>query len=122
MSSPKLDWTAEGGCPHMTSQSLNRDSEARRSLVNYRKSSFQRDPCLTQLAFFEQTSNQSYSVRNAPRRRKLRQWVIWVRSPITPRLGNFYKSCTQGERWMTSEVGDGQHFIPQRGHEQQIDF
>lgn len=91
--------------------SLGTFSETRGWLTCHGEGAFECDPCFCQLAFFKQPSDQSHSMRHAPRGRKLRQWVVGIGRPIAPRLRNFYKPGTQCERRMSGEIGDRKHLV-----------
>ena len=61
-------------------------------------------------------------MRDAARRIEFGQRAVGVGRPVAAGFGDFDESGAQGERGMAGEVGDGEHFVAQRGDQQQIDF
>src|SRR4051794_41091263 len=76
---------------------MNLSSEGRRPLGCHAKRALESNACRSQRPFIEQASDQSDSMRHAPRSRKARQWMCRVRSPIAARLLHLHESSTQGQ-------------------------
>jgi hypothetical protein len=74
-------------------------------------------PCLRRTA-----AEQRHAVRHAARRREFGQRMRRVGRPIAARFRHFHEAGAQRERRMAGEVADGQHFVAQRRHQQQIDL
>src|SRR5438128_11220713 len=92
-----------------------------RPLRHYAECSFECQPHLPNQTVVEQPAEDRDSVRYATRRSELRQRYGRVRSPVASGFRNLHEPGTQGKRWMTSEIRDGELFVAQRRHDQHID-
>ena len=97
-------------------------SEARRPIPGDSKRLLKGDSGGAQCAFVEKTANQGDPMGYAAWRRKGGQGMVGIGGPVAARLADFDEPGSKRERWMSSEIGDDQHFVAQGGHKQQIDF
>src|SRR5215831_11219844 len=59
---------------------------------------------------------------HAARWRECGQGMVGIGGPVAARLTDFDKSGSQRKRRVAGEIGDDQHLVTQRGHEEQVDF
>ena len=93
--------------------------EARWSLVDYTEAFFQCDADGADRALLEEAADEGDSVWDAAWLLEGRNRVVWIRRPVAAGF-LLHETGAQGKRRMAGEVGDGQHLVAQRGHQQEV--
>src|ERR1017187_2722681 len=94
--------------------------ETRRALARHLEGAFESHTGTYQGALVEEPANQCDAVWNAARRREFRQGVGRVWRPIAARLAHMYEACVKGERRMSGEIADREHFVAQGRHQEKL--
>src|SRR5882762_9076245 len=105
---------------HFQKYTQRSGSERGWALVGDGEGALQGDADAAEGAFFEEAAYEGDAVGHAARGRKFWERIFWIGGPVRTRLGDFDKAGTQGERRVPGVVADGEHFVAERRHEQQI--
>src|ERR1017187_10705697 len=91
--------------------------DPRRALGSYIKGALESRAGTSQRALIEEAADEGDAVRHAAGWRKLGQRAGGVGRPIAACLGHVDEARAEGERGMSGEVADGEHFVAQRRHQ-----
>src|SRR6266566_5249631 len=101
---------------HLTFDKL----EPRRTLCDDAESALQGETGSRYRAFIKKTANERDPMRHAARRRKLRQRIRRIRSPVASRFRDLNEPGAQSQRRMSGEVRDREHLVSQRWNHEQV--
>ena len=73
-------------------------------------------------AFFEEAADEGDAVGDAARWGEFCDGAAGVGCPIGAGFGDFDETGAHGERGLAGEIGDGEHFVAERGDKEQVDF
>jgi hypothetical protein len=97
-------------------------SEAGRAFVHDVAGAFKGHACRAEGSFFKKAADECDAVRDAARRIESREGIFRIGSPVAAGLGDFDKTCAEGERRLAGEIGDGEHFIAKGWYQQQVNL
>src|SRR5216684_9048429 len=96
------------------------ESERGRALGGDGEGALESDADAPEGAFLEETPDQGDAVGHAARGRELWKGIFRIGSPVRAGLGDLDEASSKRERRMAGIIADGEHFVAQRGNEQQI--
>jgi len=71
-------------------------------------------------AFVEEAADQGDAVGDTARRGEFRERGGGVGGPVAAGFGDLDETGAEGERWVSGEVADRQHFVAEGWHQQQV--
>ena len=83
---------------------------------------FEGEACASEGAFVEEAADEGNAVGDAARGRESGEGMRRVGGPVAAGFGDFDETGAEGERRVSGEVRNIEHFVAQGGDEQEIDI
>src|SRR5580692_9673989 len=87
--------------------------EIRRALVGHAETVLQCEADPRNGAFVKQPADEGYAVGHTLCGVELRRRVFRIGRPIAARLCDLHEPCSEGQRGVTREIADREHFVPE---------
>src|SRR5712664_1212075 len=115
----RTPWTARASTSKNKPRGADQ-SEGGWALVGDGEGALEGDADAAESAFVEEAADQGDAVGDAARGRKFWERIFGIGGPVRTRFGDLDEACAQGERRVAGVVADGEHFVAERRHEQQV--